>query len=821
MSFPETFNLWSFISMFLLPLSLLGLGSLIITKKEAFITSLIIGSSITVILLSVWALFVPFGFKEISWLIFLIGIYGFFANFSLFKKNILKLIKSLSIKTSRDSWIVTVSKGLVIAFIIKLALFIFLRPTIDPDVVQYYLPFARSLIKYGHVPSFDFYTGLPLNNVSIGSLVLYGYSLAIGTIKNITPFKLIPFTVIIGIGAYWFNFIKDLTRSEKLAWLTLASLVSLPFADSALFETLFYPDYLFVLLFLFFINFILKLNKDHPRSPRFFITASIVISSMLLVKLQAILVILLLAGLLVSTFLAGNARKILIVLFAFSVVGFRLFNYHFFTIPNFLDFIVSPVIIIYLLLKVPQLSVKPIKTPQLSVELGKKHLVRASVWIFTIFFIGGVWWWRNLILSNNFFGDIGEGNYWASSVVSKVTSEVPYYQADSFFQKMMHKLNFSKVPHYTQPKFTSLAVLFWSVMGSFWIIPKITALFTKKNSSDFSLAYWFVGWYLIWIFYLGGVSDRHLLHVFPLFAYFISKGLIWLSDKLFKTSITRDKFIVVYLLLLSFVSLAQSRFLSWNLGTIFYGQETLHQVARETIGSDSLNQVKNLTTTPLGLSHKFRELITAINLSGYPTSQYFMLIIGVSVVVSSLLLIISYLIIKKKKLDFTKKNKVKMGTMIALVFSLPYLIVMLVLTKGKLFNFAQVETQKVYTYGGQFNELIPYLKEHLKSSDKIILLAPSTGLPYYLNHPVVDILNTYEIKQLRPILESNDLDEIESFVKDNNFKYLVIREDKGILSEVEALQERFIFFEKVTQLDTAEKIIKPNLVSTWSLYRLY
>ena len=146
---------------------------------------------------------------------------------------------------------------------------------------------------------------------------------------------------------------------------------------------------------------------------------------------------------------------------------------------------------------------------------------------------------------------------------------------------------------------------------------------------------------------------------------------------------------------------------------------------------------------------------------------------------------------------------------------------MLVLTKGNLFKFAQVETQKVYTYGGQFQELIPYLNDHLEPTDKIILLAPATGLPYYLNHPVIDVLNTFEIKQLRPILESDDHVKIESFIESNNFRYLVIREDRGILSEVQTLQKKFIFFKKIFQLNNIKKIIEPNQASTWSLYRLY
>ena len=681
MLFSESFNLWPLISMFLLPLSLLGLGSLIVSKKEAFISSVITGFSIIVILLSIWALTVPFGFQQISWLVFLIGIWGFVTNLSVIKKNLTQLLKSLSLKGSNRSLIVTVSKALVIGFILKLILFTFLRPTIDPDVIQYYLPFARSLLKYGHFPLADFYTGLPLNNTSIGSLVLYGYSFSIGGIQDTTPFKLIPFTLIIGIGVYWFRFIKNLSRSEKLAWLTTAVLVSLPFVDSALFETLFYPDYLFALLFLYFIDFIFKLSKNHLRSTRFFIMAGIITSSLLLVKFQAVLLIMLLVGLSIAIFLNGNIRKILIVLFALSLFGFRLFNYYFFTIPNLMSFVISPLFLVYFLLKIPPSSV----------NLKKNHLVKAFIWISIVLFVGGIWWWRNFILSNNFFGGIGESNYWASSVVSKVTPELAYYQTDSFFQKVLHetnsffqkvlhKVNVPKVPHYVQPKFNSLAFLFWSVMGSFWIIPKITALFTKKSKLNLNLAYWLIGWYLIWVFYLGGVSDRHLLHTFPILAYFISKGLLWLSRKLFKADALRDKLTVTYLLLLSLFSLAQSRFLSWNLGTIIYGQTRLHQVARETIGSDSLNQAGNTTAVFSDIAFQFRRLVTAINLSGYPASQYFLLIIGVSAVVSSLLLTISYFIIKKKGLSFSGKSKLKIGTIIAIVFSIPYLLIMLVLT---------------------------------------------------------------------------------------------------------------------------------------------
>lgn len=811
MFFLGNFNIWSFVSMFLLPLSLLGLGSLMVSKKETLINSLIIGSSALIILLSVWALIIPFGFKEISWLVFLIGVWGFVVNFSIIKKNIVQLIKSLSLKRSNGSLVVIVSKGLIIAFIIKLILFVFLRPIIDPDVVQYYLPFTRSLLKYGYLPSSDFYTGLPLNNTSIGSLALYGYSFAIGTVHNIASFRLIPFTFIIGIGVYWFKFIKNLSRSKKIAWLTLAILVSLPFADSVLFETLFYPDYLFVLLFLYFIDFIFKLSKNHIRPIRFFITAGIVTTSLLLVKFHAALVMVLLAGFLISTFLRGNIRKILIILFALFIFGFRLFNHDFFTSPNFIDFVISPLILIYLLLKIPQTSVK----------LNKRHIIKAFVWVSTVVSVGGIWWWRNFILSNNFFGSLGSDNYWASSVVNKITSASIYCQTNSFLQKILHKINFTNIPHYTQPKFISLAILFWSAAGSFWIIPKITAFFTKKSNSDVKLVYWLIGWYFIWIFYLGGVSSRHLFQIFPILAYFISKGLIWLSTRMFRTNVLQDKFTVIYLLLLSSVSLAQSRFLSWNLGTIVYGQTKLHQVANEVIGSDSLNQVGNITVVSSGVSHYFRKLMTVINLSGYPASQHFLLITGVSIVVSSISLVISYFVIKKKKLSFSKKNKVKIGMVVATIFSVPYLMVMLILTKGSIFNFAQVETQKVYTYGGQFNELIPYLKNNLEPADKIILLAPATGLPYYLNHPIVDVLNTFEIKQLRPILESDDLIQIKSFIKNNNFRYLVTREDERTMSEIQHLQKQFIFFEKVTQLDTVEKIIEPSLTSSWSLYRLY
>jgi len=358
---------WPIISIILIPLSIVGMGGLFARKKSFFIESLIFGFSIVVVLLSTWGLIVPHPFQQFSWTLFIIGILGFFKNYFLFRKELLLFFKNLLYVKSNTSLVILISKGLVLAFILKLVIFSLLRPIIDPDVVNYYLPFARSLIKSGRIPTIDFYTDLPLSNTSLGSLVVYGYSLAIGTTKNIISFRLIPLFLILGIGVYWYKFIRKLSSSLLITWLSIGILVSLPIADSILFEILFYPDYLFVLLFLYIIGF-LQNSKSLLRQKQNLFFLTMVIGAFLLSKFQATLLLLLSVGFIITSFLKGNMRKTLILLSVFLVFGFRLINQSYFNLPDLVLFVVSPLILGGLLFKIPTSSYR--------LKLNKKNIAK-------------------------------------------------------------------------------------------------------------------------------------------------------------------------------------------------------------------------------------------------------------------------------------------------------------------------------------------------------------------------------------------------------------------------------------------------------------
>jgi len=267
--------------------------------------------------------------------------------------------------------------------------------------------------------------------------------------------------------------------------------------------------------------------------------------------------------------------------------------------------------------------------------------------------------------------------------------------------------------------------------------------------------------------------------------------------------------------------MVQSRFLSWVSGTIVFGQSQLHQLAKEVIKTDSFRGEVAPTSNNLSMIDQSRKLVTVLNLSGYPADQHFLTLITSSLLVSGACFLLAYYISRNLKRKISPKVKKRMVVFVSTIFFAPYFLVISVLTKGEITKFQQKITNQVYSYGGQFQEVIPYLKDNLEDRDQIILIAPPTGIPYYLNHPVVDILNTYGLKKLKPALDLSNDQEIKIFLKENNMKYLLIREDNETVYRLGRLQDKFFFFSHITNQENYQKIIDTTQTSSWVLYRLY
>ena len=131
------------------------------------------------------------------------------------------------------------------------------RAILDSDVVHYYLPIARELVKANE---FTYNSGYDYNILlkPIGVSILYAWTYTVSGSILTEPFRLMPLTPIFMLIILNYAITSSATKSKIVSIISTAIFLILPFHDRFLLYSAFYPDIFYYPLIFAAIYFLLE-----------------------------------------------------------------------------------------------------------------------------------------------------------------------------------------------------------------------------------------------------------------------------------------------------------------------------------------------------------------------------------------------------------------------------------------------------------------------------------------------------------------------------------------------------------------------------------
>lgn len=695
--------------------------------------------------------------------------------------NVLKAIKKSFSGNLFDLFFIS----LLCVFIFKITLFLLLKPIVDADVINFYLPIARTIFLEDKIPPHSFYNTMPIFFPPPGISTLYAFSYSVVNSLFSESFRLIPLPFILGtVGVLYL--IARKFFDKKIAQFATVIFLFLPFWDEFGMAGIFYPDIMFLFLSAVVFYLFLKIfEKNYSKNSYFWGTIlGIILGSIALFKFQglALYYFLFLFGLRSLTVLHQKIKYVLPIL-AISpfLIDVSKFGIGYFRYPSpFIKFFLMPIFLIFLFLFFG--AKKRFKNFQ---EL------KLSLYIFLVSLpFGAIWFVRNfLVFGNPYFLVTPEG---------------------IFTWKIMGKI-FEKT--LLQPGGVEWTILLVPSLASFWLIPKI--IFFLKSFFDKRLALlsvWIISWYMIWLYYLDGTNSRHLIPIFPLISLMTIYGIVWIGSKIFDRRRVY-LFSLIAVILGSLASLSQSLFLWWNWGITIYGSEILHRIVEQ----ETLGQKRNFFF-PL-LASLPNKILTLLNSQGEIFLKRIPALGILSFILSLFILLVAIKGVRYAQFLGRFKKEAVLG--VCLVLFLPYIFTFYTIADGNLSQFGQKEKEKVYNYWGLTETVIPYLINNASGGDMVAYFGtPQVGLSYFTNLKVYNLLGEDLGWVFKPIFYESDLEKIYLFFRERNINYFVV----GQNNESKSALEEFKGLTKIPQIlenkEYFEQEIFPSKETQWALYKI-
>jgi len=791
---------------------------------EKLTFSLVLSSTMTILALTLYGVIIPEGFKIFSLVLFTLAVLTTLGTSLFYRKDIKSFLRLnlLEVRNTISDPIKLLFLVALITYFAKTLLFLIYKPIIDPDVINSYLPFARSTFLADHIPLKDFFSGRPITIPPVGGFILYAWSYALtGSIFS-ESFRLIPLPFIVGNVALVY-LIGRKALGKKIALLSSIIFMFLPFQDESLFLTSYYPDLIFLFFCLFFLYLLIKVFWETKKALSnniylFLIGLSIAITFLL--KLQAIFLYLFLVLIFIreSRFLTISLKRIagILLILGFFIAPFISPWLRLFGKPPFWwsIFLIGTMILFYLW----HLERRGTSDKKFT-EITFKNFIG----VLLVSSVGGIWFLRNLIIFHHPTVDF-------STETNRILART-FYSIGHNVDKLSGVVSLTKT--ITWPKHPLLAIFYWPILGTFWLVPKTWGLFSmSRREKRFILFFWGLSWFCYWQIYLGGIGgNRYLLPLTPILAWAIAIGVVELSPKL-KTVFLKNKKISVDTIITLMVifgllfSLIQSNFLWWNAGVIYYGQTELRNQALEVISSQTaktLNIFTGSLEAPLGsykddLIISTKRLAVAFSATSDLASGYIKELMSAAILVS-LGVLLFLLVLSKIKL--APKILSRVIIILGAILILPYFLVFIFISEGNLNQFAKFEREKVYSSWGQAKFIEPFLIQNARKDDKILFYGIPTGLSYFTGLRVYNLeYGVAGIEIVSPIIGERDKEEVYSFLKERNIKYFIF-DTHGRSAE------RFNQFKKLTEfaliLDDrqyVEQKIFPTGENAWAIYEL-
>ena len=139
---------------------------------------------------------------------------------------------------------------------------------------------------------------------------------------------------------------------------------------------------------------------------------------------------------------------------------------------------------------------------------------------------------------------------------------------------------------------------------------------------------------------------------------------------------------------------------------------------------------------------------------------------------------------------------------------------------GKVNNYSDEVEQKLYSYWGEANTVVPYFKNNSDTSSIVLVVGPQTGISYKTFMKVYNIEFGYGFIGISPIVKENNLEIIYKYFKEKNIRYVLVYEgldNEAYLRNFEINTTMYNFIKDHKYFTTE---IFPDENNLWRLYKL-
>jgi len=669
-------------------------------------------------------------------------------------------------------------------FIVKFTYYLSVMTIMDWDVLSAYLPLARTMYIQDSIPVLTGFDNKSVRGGFFGISVLYAFVYDISGNILAEDFRFLPLLFYLVIISLLYVIARDM-HSSNLGKLAVLVYLFLPLTDEVLTSYSYYPDVLFLMLFLG--CFWLIRNFNSTKNYLFSIVAGLAAGSALAIKPLGILVIALLAGIVFQFFMRKLISRNGIIceairispLLVGSIVVFIGLSEDFGS--DIIYSILLIVLTVWLLHLIDSYVIKTDSHNQKKLIIGFCSAIFFS-FPFIIMTLG-----RNFLLFGSFLfvsWTNKESIQWAVALIESLRTPTE--------------------PMNLAIAFGWLAVIFTTpALGTAWFFPKILGLGELLKKKGSLLSIFFSSYFLMWFLFLGpageGTTARWLYPLAPFVAFLIAYGL-FKSTKSFKKS-------VIFTYIFFPFSLMQSRMLN-QFPTSFYLTITQF-IEHATIEHGfSCQEMNSLHASPAP------ERILGSLYQGF--------------IASSPLIIYYLLRLRRPHLLWKAESRLRSLrnfsspgklALIFLTFSLsllPTIEVTYEYSNGNPFNFGKYSRLSA-DYDGLYSEILPYIETHSNPNETIIGIdVADTGIQYYLpNIRIVDLANEENLAIFWPLI-GKDVKDSFLFLAEHDVNYLLFSKSITGQSLLNNLSKYVPLFQ-YTSNPSYFKVLKEN--GSWKLLK--
>ncbi|MBI3379833.1 glycosyltransferase family 39 protein [Candidatus Gottesmanbacteria bacterium] len=709
-----------------------------LSSVERLVISPLIGLIFIILLPTIWGLIMPSGLKFLQQFIFVIGLFGLSMNILFIKQkeiigkipSIIKNIKFWHLKKNfNKNLYFSATLLLLIILLFRLVLLNFLRPISDPDVLESYLPFARTIYFNDHIPLYNFYNNSPMTIPPIGGPIFFGFFY--GVTNSITSeafkFAMLPY-FLASIVIFFLLFKKLLDRN--IALFACLIFVSLPLVEDFFFEAALYPDFIFLYLFAISTYFTIKIISDKQKKLSLdnLCIFGFSLSLLFLIKYQGIFLWIVLLPIVFLKFFPQKFKvlaglPIIVPFFISKIFPFQSQQ------PYIMYSAIFIILLHWILIH---------KQNQIASQ-SERFSIFSFLLLLLILSAGFIFVLRNYLI----FGGLNDTRLEIESmrVLTRSLGIIPNTRS-------MH--------------ISYLFTIFLAQdLGVYYLLFKIIGFIEAVKKRLWIFIYIIDVYFIYWFIFLGAEASRWLLPVLPFLSLFIVIG----AQKII------NKRLLIYTLWGSLIfTIFSSRFFFWTLAILIYGMNKVRSFSTGGLNNLSITTEKlayiNLLNYVNQIFREVNKLLFVITSRSEVYNENIITLLFYGIGGSLLLIMIGRFLRTRYLLPILSVSLI-----------VPYLFIFFAIGKGNPLSFATYERQDIFNYWGLTTFVVPLMSKKNYSQGKILVFGLAPGLSYYTNRQVYNLNYGYGLDLFSPIFNETDISKIYNFFQQNNFDYFILLEN--------------------------------------------